>query len=331
MRFAPGAAWLWAWGMELFLGVDAGGTRTRAVVVDRAGAVRGVGAAGPGNWQALGRERASAEWRAAVLAALADAGGETDQISAAFFGLAGVRNESEREPLRELLRQLLPTGRIELAGDLEVAHAGALGGGPGVVVVAGTGSGAWGKNAAGETAQAGGWGWLVDDKGGGYWLALRGLSAAVEGEDGRGAATVLGRGAKVFFGKESLREVLADLHAGRRERAEVAAFAAEVRAAARAGDEVAGALVGSAVRELLRLAETLRRRLMRGETVDLAVVGGLDLGPAMAEAARAAGFFPVAAWGEPVLGAVLRAAELSGPGLDLEARTRLLGTWKPPV
>jgi N-acetylglucosamine kinase-like BadF-type ATPase len=77
-----------------------------------------------------------------------------------------------------------------------------------VVVIAGTGSAAWGRNTAGESWQAGGWGWLTDDKGGGYWLALRGLAAACEAADGRGMATELGVRAESFFGAGGLRELL---------------------------------------------------------------------------------------------------------------------------
>ena len=125
----------------------------------------------------------------------------------------------------------------EIGSDLDAAHAGALAGGPGVVVIAGTGSAALARNAAGQTAQAGGWGWLVDDCGGGYWLALRGLAAACEGEDGRGPATALGARAMAFFAVSGLRELLRELHAGRRDRAAVAAFAREVRTAASVGSK----------------------------------------------------------------------------------------------
>ncbi len=360
--------------MDLFLGVDAGGTKTRAVVADATGAVCGVGEAGTGNWQAVGAEAAGVEVRKAVARALAAAGvvaverGGVKRVRGSFFGLAGVRTAAERAVMAAEVVKLELGGVVELAGDLAAAHAGALEGGPGVVVIAGTGSAAWGKNAAGETAQAGGWGWLVDDKGGGYWLALRGLAAACEAEDGRGAATGLGARAVAFFlgggageggvtegGKgeggvteggaagcgdpalqRGVREVLRELHAGRRDRAAVAGFAREVRAAAEAGDEVARGLIAEAAAELLRLAEAVRARVAPdpdaapGEWFNfpLAVTGGLEMGPAIANEAWSRCFKPVEPWGEPVLGAVLLAARAGGAELDAAARARLLAGWK---
>lgn len=329
-------------GMGFFIGVDAGGTRTRALLADGTGAVRGAGEAGPGNFQAIGAAAAGEAIMAAVGAALAGAGVAAEAVRGSFFGLAGVRTEAERAVMRAEISSLGLGGAVELGSDLEAAHAGALEGGPGVVVIAGTGSAAWGRNKAGETWQAGGWGWLVDDKGGGYWLALQGLAAAVEGADGRGAATELGSRAAAYFlgaeaeGKAGLREVLRELHAGKRDRAAVAGFAREVRAAAVAGDAVAEGLVRAAGEELLRLAKAVRDRLTEADQMEawnfpLAVAGGLGMGPVIAEEAWSVGFAPVEPWGEPVLGAVLRAARAGGAELDATARARLLEGWKPTV
>ncbi len=313
--------------MAFFLGVDAGGTRTRAVVADGAGRLVGAAEAGPGNAQAVGLAAAGAAVRAAAGAALARAGVEADAVHGAFFGLAGVRTVEERAALAGELAGLGLDRDPVIGSDLDAAHAGALAGGPGVVVIAGTGSAALARGADGATAHAGGWGWLVDDCGGGYWLALRGLAAACEGEDGRGPATSLGMRAAVFFGAPGLREVLRELHAGRRDRAAVAAFAREVGAAAEAGDAVAAGLRHAAAAELLRLAGAARARVGGGEAFPLAVTGGLGLGPLVADGARRAGFAPVEPWGEPVLGAVLAAARAAGAELDAGARTALLAAW----
>ncbi len=318
--------------MDFYLGVDAGGTGTRAVVADATGAVRGTGTGGAGNWQAVGAEAAGEAVRGAAARALAEAGVAAAAVRGSFFALAGVRLTGEHAEMGEQTARLGLGGVRVVGGDLAAAHAGALSGGIGVVVIAGTGSAAWGRDAAGGTAQAGGWGWLVDDKGGGYWLALRGLAAACEAEDGRGAATELGARAEVFFGAPGLREILRELHAGKRDRAAVAAFAREVRALAAADDTVARGLVAEAGAELLRLAEAVRGRLAAGVgDFPLAVTGGLEMGGAIAAEAAVRGFRPVAPWGEPVLGAVLLAARAGGAELDAAARTRLLAGWKPPA
>ncbi len=314
-------------GMAIFLGVDAGGTKTRAVLADAAGRIAGVAEAGPGNAQAVGPVVAGAAVRAAAGAALARAEVGAEAVRGAFFGLAGVRTAEERTVMAAELSGLGLGRAWEIGSDLDVAHAGALAGGPGVVVIAGTGSAALARNAAGETAQAGGWGWLVDDCGGGYWLALRGIAAACEGEDGRGPATTLGSRAAAFFDAPGLRELLRELHAGRRDRAAVAGFAREIRLAAEAGDTVALGLVRLAAAELLRLAVAARAKVGQADGFPLAVTGGLGLGGELAGTARLAGFAPVSPWGDPVLGAVMRAAQSAGVELDAAARAALLGAW----
>lgn len=317
--------------MDLFLGVDAGGTRTRALLADADGAVRGYGETGTGNWQAIGAPAAGEAVRSAVLAALQGAGVEPARVRGAFFAMAGVRTAEERAVMAAQFSPLGLTSGFALGGDLEAAHAGAFAGGPGVVVIAGTGSAAWGKNAAGHSWQAGGWGWLVDDAGGGYWLAIRGLAAACEAADERGPSTVLGARAVEFFGVAGLRELLRELHAGRRDRAAVAAFASEVRAAAARGDEVAASLVHVAGEELLRLAVAVRDRVAPGAIgtgFPVAVTGGLEMGPVLAPLAERAGFAVAKPWGDPVFGSVLLAVRAGGAKLAAAARLALLAEWK---
>lgn len=319
--------------MKFFLGVDGGGTGTRGVVIDEAGALLGAAEGGTGNWQAVGAERAGETLRGVAGAALARAGISEGELSGAFFGLAGVRDAGDAEVVGRELAPLGLGGAVRVGGDLEAAHAGALPEGLGAVVIAGTGSAAWARGPRGDVAQCGGWGWLVDDAGGGYWLALRGLRAACEAEDGRGAATELGARAAAFFDAAELREILRELHLGKKDRAAVAGFAREVRAAAVAGDTVAAEAVKAAGVELLRLATAARDRVTAAATVDsprfpLAVVGGLGMGEVVAGEAGGLGFDLREPWGPPVLGAALRAAELGGAKLDAAAQTRLLAAWK---
>jgi N-acetylglucosamine kinase-like BadF-type ATPase len=315
--------------MATYLGVDAGGTRTRAVIIDSSGSLLGSATSGPANWQAIGAPAAGLAVSTAITQALAAAGLSSAALSASCLGLAGVRTDDERALLAAELAPLALSGPITVTGDLEIAHAGALAARPGIVVISGTGSAAWGRDVHGTTARAGGWGWLTDDKGGGYALAVSALTAACEAEDGRGPATALHALALAFFQQPDLRALLRELHAGRRDRAAIAAFAREVRAAARSGDAVATTLETASARELLRLAEAVRTKLSPSLTVSLAITGGLGLGELLAPLASARGFTPVAPWGEPVLGAVLLAARALGTELDPAAQTRLLAAWTP--
>lgn len=329
MSSAMDGEWYW-------LGVDAGGTGTRAALVAGDGRVVGRGEAGPGNPRAAGEGPAEAAWLAAARGALDGRAGAV--VRGAVFGVAGVREADEAADAARRLAALGLAGGLRVTGDLETAHAAALGGGPGVVVIAGTGSAAWAKSADGRAARAGGWGWLADDAGGGYWLARRALVAACEGEDRRGPATTLAMRAAAFYGAADLRGALTALQGPGHDRARVAAFAREVFAAAEAGDAVAASCCAAAAVELVRLAEAARSGLIAAgcrsvaePALPLALAGGLPLGAAVAERATAAGFAPRVPWGPPVLGAVALAAEDAGAGLDAAAKARLLATWTTPA
>lgn len=321
---------------DLFwLGVDAGGTSTRAVLATLDGRAVGRGEAGPGNPQVLGEERAAAAWSAAIRHALA--GRAPALVRGLALGIAGVRSPEEAERARRRLVERNEIRTVRVTGDLEIAHAAALGGTAGTVVIAGTGSAALASDGQGRNARSGGWGWLADDAGGGYWLARRALAAACAGADGRGPSTNLGEQAAAFYQAPDLRAALAELQGPGHDRARVAAFAREVLAAAKAGDLAAKQCRAEAVEALLSLAKAARAGLAQKtgspDAADhpLVLVGGLPLEPWLAERARAEGFSPRAAWGPPVLGAVVLAAQAGGGTLDAQAKTRLLATWTTPA
>jgi len=164
--------------MTIAVGVDAGGTGSRAVVV-RAGTVVERRDLGPLNVLL----HADAVDR---LARLVTAVGAVE----AGFGLAGVRSPADADRLAAELADR--TGaRVAVGDDADAALAGAFRGGPGIVVIAGTGSGAVGRDAAGRTARAGGHGYLLGDEGGGYWIGREAVRAALRAADGTGPPTVL--------------------------------------------------------------------------------------------------------------------------------------------
>lgn len=155
------------------LGVDAGGSGTRAVLV-RDGEVVSRFCEGPLNLLL----HADAFERLVVLIEESGAG-------AAGLGLAGLRGQAEAEQLQQRLAQA--TGvRVVVADDTEVALLGAFEGGPGIVVIAGTGSNAFGRDSSGRAARAGGHGFLVGDEGSAYSIASQALRAALHSHDGTG-------------------------------------------------------------------------------------------------------------------------------------------------
>lgn len=166
-------------------GIDAGGTKTRAFVVTRAGEIVGRGAGGGANL--LSSPDPQGSIAAALQAALAGR-----RPAAVVLSCAGGDRQTEREKGRGILEALL--GRdvpIDVTHDAKAALYAGDRSGCGVVVISGTGSIAYGRNAEGDEERSGGWGYLIGDEGSAVWVGLEGLRAAAHAVDGRGAPTAI--------------------------------------------------------------------------------------------------------------------------------------------
>ncbi|MHA7653651.1 BadF/BadG/BcrA/BcrD ATPase family protein [Mycobacterium sp. ML4] len=162
------------------LAVDLGKTRCRA-------AARGRTAAGPGapGLTAPGGVPAAAS---AILAVARDFGPVEEVVVGAAGALAAPQ---AARALGDALLAALPAHRVTVTSDAVIAHAGALNGEPGIVLIAGTGVVALTIEADGSLRTADGWGPWLGDEGGGAWIGAAGLRAAVRAVDGRGPATTL--------------------------------------------------------------------------------------------------------------------------------------------
>ena len=167
---------------ELVVGVDGGGTRTRAVVLNGA-RIMGEGVAGPSNPLRVGIANGATAIREAVDKACAAALIHRDDLVAAGVGLAGVRRKDIRTRMRDVLIETLGIKNIELVSDGDIALYGATDGQPGVVVISGTGSIAVGINRQGKRIYAGGWGPVAGDEGNLKSLLLH-LQFANDGDRG---------------------------------------------------------------------------------------------------------------------------------------------------
>jgi glucosamine kinase len=250
------------------VGVDAGGTGSRAVVV-RDGTVVERRELGPINVllhdDALDR----------LAAFIADTG-----AAAAGLGLAGLRSEADGERIAAELGTR--TGaRIAVGDDTDAALAGAFEGKPGIVVIAGTGSGAAGRDAAGRTVRVGGHGYLLGDEGGGYWIGREAVRAAMRAADGTGPATVLTAVVQRAF--DSLTGAEQQVHRRPTDRELLARLVPAVAAAS--GDAEADRILAGAAGHLVDLARAVRDRL--GE-LPIAGVGGIFRCAPVATAFRAA-------------------------------------------
>ena len=158
------------------LGVDAGGSATRAVLVQD-GEILARFEEPPLNVLL----HADAHERLAALITMSGA-------AAAGLGLAGLRGRSEAEEMQCKLRDATGVD-VVVVDDTEATLVGAFGDGPGIVVIAGTGSNAFGRGREGRTARAGGYGFLLGDEGSAYWFASQAVRAALRSHDGTGPKT----------------------------------------------------------------------------------------------------------------------------------------------
>jgi glucosamine kinase len=175
--------------MTFFIGVDGGGTHARAVIIDERGQEM-ARAQAPGAVVTLrGPEAAVAAVSAAVKAA-ADSVGVALPGGALWAGLAGAGHEESRVAVERGLAGAGLARRVRVGTDAEAAFHAAFSDGPGLMLIAGTGSVAWGRGSAGEV-RVGGWGQQLGDEGSGYAIGLSAVRAIVRAEDGRAAPTLL--------------------------------------------------------------------------------------------------------------------------------------------
>jgi len=254
--------------MPLFLGIDGGGTRTTAWLADDRGSILGRAITGPSNPLKVGFEAAKRELVRAARLAMRQAGLRTSRatvsyprgalpVEAVCVGLAGVDRPQVYRPLSAWLRKLIPARCHLLTSDADIALRAAIGDSPGIIVVSGTGSIAYGRDARGRVLRSGGWGVPFDDAGSGYDLGRKAIVAALRDYDGRGPRTqLMAKVCEALRLPDITRVVLRPLTPQ-----EIAALFPLVLTAARRQDFVAQQLCEEAGRDLADLAIALLRRL----------------------------------------------------------------------
>jgi N-acetylglucosamine kinase-like BadF-type ATPase len=249
---------------DLIIGVDGGGTKTVAWIApidDPSNAiVLGRGLAGPGNPRAAGFNVALSNIESAIAAAVRDAGLEPVTAAAACFGLAGAGREMEQQRIAAWARDKQIADIVRVTGDAEPILAAASPENCGVALICGTGSLAWGRNAAGDVARCGGWGYLFGDEGSGYSIACAALKAVARAADGRSEPTVLLDHFRKQLGAAGPQDLIECIYSPQMTRERIASVAKAVFDAA-ADDAIAQSLVAAAAADLAEMVATLCRRL----------------------------------------------------------------------
>jgi len=167
--------------VAIYLGIDGCGTKTTCVVAD-GNNVLGTATSGGSNITRHGEARVREALHAAVRDACAAAKVDPATVVSACVGLSGAGRPEVRDSVTRMMLEVL-RGKIEVVTDLETTLEAAFGDGPGVITIAGTGSIAYGRDAAGQTARAGGWGLAISDEGSGQWIGRAAVSAVLGAKD----------------------------------------------------------------------------------------------------------------------------------------------------
>jgi len=260
---------------QYFLGVDGGQSSTTAIVGDEHGRVIGVGRSGPSNHvgAAEGHSKFVNAIRGCVKAACAEAGLDAAGVRfvSACLGFSGGPADKE-----SIVKEIVPSTLTTVTHDGLIALSGATAGAPGLITIGGTGSFAFGRNAAGKTARAGGWGYLFGDEGSGFYVVRQALRAALRCEEGWGPPTALGGVLLGATGAKDVNELQHWFYTTEFPRPRIAAFSKLVDEAAVNGDETAREILNEAAQQLATIAGVVRRQLFQaGEAVRVAYIGGV--------------------------------------------------------
>lgn len=260
---------------RLFLGVDGGGTKTETAICDEHGQILGIGHAGASGIDSVGAEAARVSIGAAVADARAQANLPAAPFAGAFFGMAGVVSEADRDIVRGIARQLDLGDAIGVDHDIRISLAGGLSGRLGIALIAGTGSSCFGQNERGERWQAGGWGHLISDEGSSYWFGWNAIRLAIGAYDGRWQSSLL-EPVRQRLGLAEMPDIHNRLYTQGIAKAEIAAFAPLVFDAAAAGDAMAQQLIDHGTRDLAQMVRAVAHHLGWAERpCEVTLTGGL--------------------------------------------------------
>jgi N-acetylglucosamine kinase-like BadF-type ATPase len=258
--------------MGYLLGIDGGGTRTTAWLADEQERVLARVEVGPSNPLKVGFLSAQQQLLRAFRQACREARVRPAVLDALCAGLAGSDSPHVHAKLLRWFRKSIPARACLLTTDAEITLSAAFGDAAGIVVIAGTGSIAWGRGLDGQSLRCGGWGSLFDDAGSGYELGRKAVSCGLRDLDGRGKPTRLTKALSRELGLAKLTEAVASPLSPQN----IAALFPAVLSEALRGDPVARHLCNEAARDLADLAVTLITRFgWRGRASRVICAGGV--------------------------------------------------------
>jgi N-acetylglucosamine kinase-like BadF-type ATPase len=255
------------------LGIDAGGTKTVCQLAGDNGELLSEARGGGANLQALGE----LEVEKVLHDVMEDAIGDLDARPAAIcLGIAGVDRPDDLRLIRGIMKRIGHKAKVLVVNDALVALEAGAPERPGVVVIAGTGSIAYGRNERNQAARAGGWGYMLGDEGSGYWIGRAALRAVLRESDRRGPATQLTGRLLDYYGVSRAQDLIHQVYHGTLRPAAIASLAQCVQGAFTDGDAVAIGILRGSVDQLESSALSVARRLeIVGSDFPFVLSGGI--------------------------------------------------------
>jgi glucosamine kinase len=262
--------------MAYYLGIDGGGTKTRCLLADETTALA-QSMTGGCSVIRFGEQKAREALHAAIHQVCDASRISPGGISAICIGVTGAARPAIAEKIRRMVSELIPgsaSTKIEVIGDHEIALEAAFGASPGVIAIAGTGSIVYGRDAAGETARAGGWGFAISDEGSGHWIGRHAISAILNARD-EGVDTALTAMVLDAWKLATVDELVQ--HANSTPPPDFPRLFPVVLRAADEGDSVARELLSDAGTKLAALTAMVIRRLLARPPADVHRASGLPV------------------------------------------------------
>ena len=255
------------------LGIDVGGTKTVCLLANDDGTILAEAREAGANLQRVGELALEKVLHRVMETALSS---QRVTPSAICLGIAGVDRADDQTVVHAIMNRIGYKATILIVNDALIALQAGIGDAPGIVVVSGTGSIAYGRNARGEAARAGGWGYVLGDEGSGYFIGRHALRAVVRHADGRGRETSLTPRLLAHFGLTSATELIQTVYHEDLAPGAIGALAHFVQQARDGGDAVAAGILDRAAEELVTTAAAVMRRLeMERESFSFVLAGGM--------------------------------------------------------
>jgi len=260
--------------MEYIIGVDGGGTKTIAVIADIYGNILGLGISEGSNYHTVGLENAIKAIENSLKKAILQAQLYTNKIKYACFGLAGSGRQTDYNILFSALKGLMSSENFLLKHDAQIALAGATICQTGIIVIAGTGTMAFGIEQSGREERSSGWGYLIGDEGSAYYIGHQALSSACKAFDGRGKYTLLLGGIMNYLGLNDFTDIIKKIYKEKISTQDIASIAQIVSQYAKIGDEIAIEILKDSAFELALSAISVIKKLDIGNDNPLIAVSG---------------------------------------------------------